>query len=215
MLPHFHVLLKDIAFFSISILLVAVGTDVDADMAVSLAKTGNRVAFIDIRQPAFDAVGGYEIIRDGVAGTVRAAEIAVQALILRSKFDRRVIRRREVGGHEARPEVGTQFRVNQAAITAKFAKSHFVQYRDRLDLIRPVMVRQRRIPQFVTDIAGNLGRHTGASCIDLHRLDFDRQRAFKRLGVIFVADDRDDILVRQIDAELDEIRNSDLPADRA
>ena len=67
------------------------------------------------------------------------------------------------------------------------------------------MVRQRRITELLANLPGELGRDVGAEGIGAHGLEVDRIGAIERLGVVLGADHGDDVLMRQVDAELDEL----------
>src|SRR5918994_5264882 len=103
-------------------------------MAVFIAKTGIRVALLQIDEPAFDAVRHDVLFWNSVAGTVELADIAVHTKILDAEFAWLIFDKRQIGGDKARAKARAIFLVNQAAVSPQFTKTDLIKDRYGLDL---------------------------------------------------------------------------------
>jgi hypothetical protein len=68
-----------------------VRTDVNAEVAVFIAQARIGIALFQIDEPALDAMRHDRLLRNGVAGTVELADIAVHAKVLDAKFARLIL----------------------------------------------------------------------------------------------------------------------------
>jgi len=74
-------------------------------MAIRLPEARNRIAFFDVRQPSFDAVGDYVVVWYCITRAVVSTEIAAYAIVLDSEFSGFVERDGQVSGDKTWPEV--------------------------------------------------------------------------------------------------------------
>ncbi len=99
-----------------------IGTNIDADVAVLRTKTRINITFRDIGDPTPHAFGDNKFFcRNGVAGAVVGAQIAMKASILNAEDVRCVHAKRHGGRDEAGAMAGAKLRVNQAAMFSQFA----------------------------------------------------------------------------------------------
>src|SRR3989338_6577536 len=119
-------------------------TDVDAQMAVFIAQARIGVAFLQIDEPALDAVRHYGLLGNGVAGTVEHAGVTVRAEVLDAELAGPVLGEGQIGGYEARAKTGAVFFVDQAAVAPELPEAHLIKNGNRLDGAPPLLVPHRK-----------------------------------------------------------------------
>ncbi len=200
-----HIGLVHGAFFRVAVLLVDVGANIDADVAIGLVQPRKWVALLHIDPPALDPLCKDMVCGDGVARAVVTAQVAVLAVILDTEFEWRVILERHVCGDEPRSKIGAMGWIDQAAVTSQLTEAAIVQGRDSLDLSDTVVMRPGRISQ-VADEGGKIGGNFGDPHLDGVCFRLNGARPFEHVGVIFMDDERYDVPVGHIEPLIDHDR---------